>query len=357
MNPREITRFRLQNQQITAHPSTTPQEVVAALGAMQGQDYRNALWAIGLRLPTSSEADIERAVARAEIVRTWAMRGTLHFVAAADVRWILELLAPRIIAARAYRRRALELDGATLTRSGLLLGQALSERRLLTRSEAMGLLERAGIETAGQRGIHILSHLSLEGLLCQAAFVGREPTFALLDTWVPEAATMEREAALGELGRRYFRGHGPATLQDFVWWSGLTVAEARTALETAMPRLTRAQVGDAVYWMGTSAPPAPSGPQDVHVLPGFDEYVLGYRDREVVMDAAYAQRVVPGGNGVFRPAIVVNGRVVGTWRLGNKVRAASVVELFSSLDAATSDAIAQTLRDYDGFARGASAFA
>jgi len=123
VNPREITRFRLQNQQITAHPSTTPQEVVAALGAMQGQDYRNALWAIGLRLPTSSEADIERAVARAEIVRTWAMRGTLHFVAAADVRWILELLAPRIIAARAYRRRALELDGTTLTRSGLLLGR------------------------------------------------------------------------------------------------------------------------------------------------------------------------------------------------------------------------------------------
>ena len=383
MTPLDITLLRLANQQITDHPSKTPREVVAALGAMQAQEYRSALWAIGLRLPGTCEADIERAVASAAIVRTWALRGTLHFVASADVRWVRELLAPRIIAARAYRRRRLEIDDLTLARSRDLFANALSHGKLLARDEMVDLLQSAGIETTGQRGIHILSHLSLEGLLCQAAVAdkrtggtGRREMFALLAEWVPDARAMNREDSLAELARRYFGSHGPATLQDFVWWSGLTVADARVGIELAKPGLASEKNGSekngaAVYWVPTrsssssqaSAPPptgqartraAASDAPVLCLLPGFDEYVLGYKDRGIALDADTYQRVIPGdngGNGVFRPTIMLDGRAIGTWRLGSKSKAATVVDLFSPLDAATSRSLTEALRRYDDFAR------
>jgi hypothetical protein len=352
MTPLDIARLRLANQQITAHTNMSPQQVVAALGAMQAQDYRSALWAVGLRLSEASEADIERAVAGGAIVRTWAMRGTLHFLASADVRWILGLLAPRIMAGSAYRRRQLEIDDLTLARSRDLFADALFHGRLLARDESMNLLEGAGIKTTGQRGIHILRQLSLEGLLCQATVRGRQPTFALLDEWVPEAETMDREDALAELACRYFGSHGPATLRDFVWWSGLTAADAKAGIELAKTRLAREKADDAVYWMPAKSSASQQVAPVVCLLPGFDEYILGYADREIAMDAVAFQRIVPGGNGVFRPTIVVDGRVVGTWRLGNKTSASPVIDLFSSLDAAASHSLTKALRDYEGFARG-----
>jgi DNA glycosylase AlkZ-like len=352
MTPLDIARLRLANQQITAHTSKTPQEVVAALGAIQAQDYRSAIWAVGLRLSEASEADIERAVAGGAIVRTWAMRGTLHFLASADVRWILGLLAPRVMAGNAYRRRQLEIDDATLARSRDLFADALSHGRRLARAEAMNLLEGAGIKTTGQRGIHILGHLSLEGLLCQATVEGRQPTFALLDEWAPDAETMSLEDALAELACRYFSSHGPATLRDFVWWSGLTAADAKAGIELAKTRFAREQAGDTVYWMPAQSSASQQAARVVCLLPGFDEYILGYADREIALDAVASQRIVPGGNGVFRPTIVVDGRVVGTWRLVNKTRASPVIDLFSSLDAAASRSLTKALRDYESFARG-----
>jgi len=322
----DIAQLRLANLQISTHTSKTPRDVVAALGALQAQDYRSALWAIGLRLAQGTEADVERAVANAAIIRTWVMRGTLHFVAPADVRWMLGLLAPRIIAGSAGRRRQLEIDDLTLARSRDLLGNALAGGGLLARDAAMNLLESAGIKTTGQRGIHILRALSLEGLLCQATPKGRQPAFALLDEWAPAAETMPREAALAELAFRYFDSHGPATLRDFVWWAGLTTGDARDGIELAKTRLAREQVGDAVYWMPAGAPVSPQAAPGLYLLPGFDEYVLGYTDRAIALDAVVFQRIVPGGNGVFRPTIVLDGRVIGAWRLGNKTRAASAIE-------------------------------
>jgi hypothetical protein len=351
---KDIARLRLANQQVTVHTRKTPRDVVAALGAMQAQDYHSALWAIGLRLSGSCEADIERAVADSAVVRTWVLRGTLHFVAATDVRWILGLVAPRIIAASAYRRRQLEIDDSTLARSRDLLASALSHGRLLTRTEAMGLLESGGITTAGQRGIHILRQLSLEGLLCQAAPLEGQQTFALFEQWVPEGETKNRAEALAELASRYFTSHGPATLRDFVWWSGLTLADARIGMDLARTGLVREKVGAAEYWMSNELTSPGEASRDAYLLPGFDEYVLGYADREIPLDAIAAPRIVPGG-GVFRSTIVVDGTVVGTWRLGNRTRGASIVDIFSPLVAATSDALSQALRDYDdyisGFAR------
>ena len=356
MTSLDIARLRLAAQRITAPAGTTPQDVVAALGAMQAQDYRSALWAVGLRLPGASAAGVEAALAGAAIVRTWALRGTLHFLAAADVRWILGLLAPRVIAGGAYRLRQLEIDERVLGQSRDVLTQALAGAGLLARSELMKVLEAAGISTGGQRGTFILWHLSLEGLLCQGTGMGRQGTLALLDERVPKAEAMDREEALAALALRYFSGHGPATLRDFTWWSGLTASEARAGTELAKSRLASQTVGEATYWMAAAGavtpPPAPA----VCLLPGFDEFILGYADRQLTVDAAAVRLIIPPGGGLFLPAVMVDGRVVGTWRLGGKTRAAAV-DLFAPLTAAASRALNKALAEYDAFLTGPAALA
>ena len=314
MNRQDINRYRLLNQQIAHGQLTTPGAVVAALGAVQAQDYTGALWAIGLRLPTAVQADIEQAIVERSIIRTWPMRGTLHFVAAADVVWMLELLTPRIVAGSAGRLRQLELDDSTLARSKEVLVRALEGGKQLTRGEIFGVLEAAGISTAGQRGYHILGRLAQEGLICFGVHEGKQPTFVLLPEWVPNARRLARDEALAELATRYFTGHGPATLQDFVWWSGLKISDARTGISLAAERLVQEEVDGIAYWMVQSMPVRSGDLPDVVLLPGFDEYMLGYRDRSAALDPEHAQKIVPGNNGMFMSTLVSNGRIVGTWK-------------------------------------------
>jgi hypothetical protein len=247
-------------------------------------------------------------------VRTWPMRGTLHFVAARDARWMVELLAPQRIAASGRRSRQLELDDATFARSRTVFARALEGDRQLTRDAMMQLLEKARISPAGQRGYHILWRLAQEGLLCFGARSGKQPTFALLEEWAPHAHRMDRDAALAEVARRYFTSHGPATLQDFVWWTGLRVADARAGLDSVASELSRLELGGTVHWMANESPTLPDKPLGAHLSPAFDEYLLGYRDRGAVLDPRHAQQVVPGSNGMFMPTILVDGRVVGTWK-------------------------------------------
>src|SRR5215207_8083432 len=240
----DIADRRLRNQRIAGVGFERPGDVVAWMGAVQAQDYLGALWALGLRMKTATEEAVEQAIAERAIVRTWPMRGTLHFVAPADVRWMLELLTPRVLAGRKARYRQLELDQKDFDRSRDLLVRALEGDRQLTRDALYEKMEAAGISTGGQRGIHILQRLALDGLLCFAAREGKQPAFALLEEWVPAARMLDRDEALAALAERYFTSRGPATLQDFTWWSGLTVADAKTAIELAGPRLQR----EAAHW-------------------------------------------------------------------------------------------------------------
>jgi hypothetical protein len=323
MTTRDLLRSRLIHQKIAHTSRSSPSEVVAWLGAMQAQDYPGALWAIGLRSEGATEADVETAIAKRAIVRTWPMRGTLHFVAAADVRWMLDLLTPRIIAGSATRSRQLELDGAIFARSRKLFIRALQGGRKLTREAMCALLKRAKISTEAQRGYHILWRLAQEGLLCFGTREGRQHTFTLLDEWAPRAKTMDREEALAELARRYFTSHGPATLQDFVWWSGLKISDGKAGLAMAAAHLSRETMNGTDYWAPHAAPPSTSSftlhpstlpTPPLHLLPGFDQYMLGYTDRSAALDPVHSQKIVPGNNGMFMPTIVVRGRIVGTWK-------------------------------------------
>lgn len=256
-------------------------------------------------------ADVENAVANRTIVRTWPMRGTLHFIPAPDIRWMLELLNPRILAGMERRATQLGLDARTFAKAEKIFTRFLAGGRAATREEMLAALEQNGVEAGSQRGYHILCRLSIERLLCFGLRDGKQPTFVLLDDWLPAGVRLEREAALATLARRFFKGHGPATLQDFVWWTGLRVADAKAALASVAGELEQRTVEGTVFWMKPGLQLVRPG---AHLLAAFDEYLLGYKDRSAVLDTAHAQKVVPGGNGVFLPLLVSDGRIVGTWK-------------------------------------------
>ncbi len=334
ISPTAIPTLRLLNQRLlhsTFHPTfNQPAEVVAHLGALQGQDYTGAKWSVGLRLPGSTDARIEQAIIDHQIIRTWLFRGTLHLVAAADLHWMTELIARRQIGVNALRYRQLELDEPTLLRATDLLAQALDAGQHLSRPELFAMLEQHGISTAGQRGFYLLQRATLEGWLAQGTAPRNVPTFFRSDTIPPNpAAPTTREAALANLAARYFTSRGPATVADFAYWSGLTMGDARAGLNAVKADLVEVVLDDETYYL----PPPPDDLPDmlarlgdpadpvVHLPPGFDELLLGYRDRRAVLEPQYANLVCPGGNGIFKPTIVVNGQMVGTWKRTLKPKA------------------------------------
>ncbi len=301
---------RLRNQQL-AKPTAAPAEVVAAFGAIQAQEYALAKWAVGLRAPGTTDAVIERAIADGEILRTHPMRMTHHFVAPADIRWLLALLAPRMLQKAASRWRELGLDDKTLGKSQAVLARALEGGKQLIRAEIAALWKRAGISPEGQRAPHLLGAAEIAGLVCSGARRGNQMTFALLEERVAKTRALTREASLAELARRYFTTRGPATVHDFVWWSGLTVAEAREAVALADTHVVADTYAGVTYWRGTGTA-ATKVASIAYLLPTYDEYAVAYRDRSAIG----APPKNPKGFGeatLLCPSIVVGGEIVGSW--------------------------------------------
>ncbi len=350
MTPQDIAQSRLYHQQIANTRFKEPSQVVSWLGALQAQDYAGAKWSIGLRLPDATDADIEQAIADKTIIRTWPMRGTLHFVAPEDVRWMLALLTPRVIANSAKRHEQLALDKAIFARSKELFAQALQGGQQLTRQEMMDVLEQAGISSNNQRGYHILGWVAQTGFICFGPMRGKQPTFVWLDEWVPGGKNLTRDEALAELANRYFTGHGPATLQDFRWWSGLKVADARASLEMVKSQLSQETVNGQTYWMSPDMPVTKDTSPTTYLLPGFDEYMLGYTDRSAALESIHSPKIIPGNNGMFSPTIVIDGKVAGTWkRTFKKDSVVIAVSPFTSLSEAQSRAIVVAAERYGKF--------
>lgn len=345
----DIAHSRLLHQHIAGTKFARPDEVVRWMGAMQAQDYQQALWAVGLRMRAPTLASVEAALASGTIILTWPLRGTLHFVAAENVRWMLELLAPRRVAADQTRRHQLELDERTLERCARLFRDALAGGQRLTRAALMRLLEDVQINPTGQRGYHILWYLAQTGLICLGPRQGKEQTFVLLDDWAPVSRRLTREAALAELTGCYFTSHGPATVADFATWAGLTLADARAGLESAKSSLVPERHDGKEYWRGTGAVDAPHEASSVYLLPGFDEYLLGYKDRSDVLATEHAGKVAPGGNGVFFSIIVVGGQVVGTWKRTVKKDAVAVTITPFTDVAVSSERIVEAAQRYSDF--------
>lgn len=313
MTKKELIAIRVRQQHLSEHPVKTPVELVTWMGALQAQDYPAAKWALGTRLPGVTEADIEKAIAEKQILRTWPMRGTLHFIPARDALWMLRLCTPRIVSGLAGRNRQLELDDKVFSRTRKILTRALAKEQL-SRKDLFGVLEKAGISTSGQRGIHILQWHALEGMICLASHQGKQPAFALMDQWVTNPWLPDREEALLELALRYFKSHGPATLQDFAWWSGLKIKEVKQGLALAGSKLRKITFMEQDYWLDGGVDSKGINVPEVMLLPGFDEYLLGYKDRYLTLDPVHADKVVPGNNGIFKPTLVMGGMIEGTWR-------------------------------------------
>ncbi|HEU4347954.1 MAG TPA: winged helix DNA-binding domain-containing protein [Actinoplanes sp.] len=305
---------RLASLLLRPHPGGRPDTVagvVSWFGAMQAQDMASALWSLGVRLPGSTVDDVNAALERREVIRTWPMRGTVHLVPAADARWMLDLMGVRMLAAAAVRRKSVGLTEADAERAVDLLAAALAGGRRLTRAECMAVLDAGGIAPAGQRGYHLLWYASQRGVTAIAPHVGKEQTFVLLDEWAPEPRTPSREEALALMATWYFRAHGPATVADLARWTGLTITDCRAGVAAAGPALAAdgRMIVDPLL-LGADLPDI----DDWLALPGFDEYMLGYKDRSMMLDEAHKQAIVPGGNGVFQATLVRGGRVVGIWK-------------------------------------------
>ena len=252
----DVAIQRLRNQRLVGRPFATPEEVVGWLGAVQAQDYAGAKWAIGQRSRAGTDADVERACADGRILRTHVLRPTWHFVLPDDVRWMLALTAPRVRAAMAYYDRKLALDGAAFRRSQAVLQKALAGRQGAdARGAGGGRSAAAGIEASGQRLGHIMMRAELDALITSGPRRGKQSTYALLDERAPGGRTLARDEALAELAGRYFASHGPALPQDFAWWSGLTVGDARRGIESASPRLASATVDGKTYWHAPGGEP------------------------------------------------------------------------------------------------------
>jgi Winged helix DNA-binding domain len=325
----DIAHLRLHNQLISQQMFERPGDVVQWLGAVQAQDYAAAKWAVGLRLSGASNDDIEQACDNGQLLRTHVMRPTWHFVSPADIRWMLALTAPRVKAALSYYDRKLELDNATLMSSNAALVKALQSGNQLTRPELASVLKLAGIATDDlQRLTHLLMHAELDGVVCSGARRGNQFTYALLDERAPQARTFDRDEALAELARRYFTSHGPATLQDFVWWSGLTVADARSGLEMAKSQLVHEAVDGQIYWLSASTPPMKDLSQTTYLLPNYDEYVVGYTDRSAVFDESHTKKLDARGNVLFNHIVVVDGQVIGTWKRTMKKEEVTITPSF-----------------------------
>jgi len=329
LSARIMGRLRLVSQGVLGEGVGSVPETVRWMTAMQAQDLPAALWAVGLRSSGAGLGSVRAALDDGEIVRSWPMRGTLHLVAPEDLRWMLRITTPRMIRGAATRHRQLEISEGDIKLCRDVALEMLTGGKAATRQEMFAAFEAAGQVTKEQRGVHLL------GLLCQTASIvlgplaGNQQKFAAFDEWIPESRSLEREEGIAEWVLRYMRSHGPATERDFSWWSGIPLTEVRQGLSSVESELVKLIFEGSTYWLSPSMAElldvGVPGERAVQALPAFDEFLLGYTDRSLVLPPEHADKIVPGGNGVFKKIIVAGGQVVGTWAMQGSGKASGVV--------------------------------
>ena len=331
MNVRDVIAMRMAAQFLTTKGPGSAAEMVRALGAVQAQDYTGAKWALGQRIPGATDAAIEREMTDGRILRTHVMRPTWHFVAPDDIRWMLALTAPNVNRAMASYDRKLGLTARVYARSNDAIAKALEGGKYLTRTELSAALRRIrlGVVT-GQRLGHLMMRAELDAVICSGPRRGKQFTYALLDERAPATAPLGKDTALDELARRYFTTRGPATVRDFAWWSGLRAADARRAVDIARPALQRTTLGDHDAWFVERA--LPRAQPIAHLLPNYDEYFIGYKDRSAIGSRIRNIAAVTGGNALIAHVVFINGDLVGGWkRIDEAKRVTVTVKLVTKL--------------------------
>lgn len=348
----DIAHLRLRNQGLSEPRFNEPEDVVAQLGAVQAQDYAGAKWALGQRMPNATDAAIDRAFNEGKILRTHILRPTWHFVSPADIRWMLELTAPRVHAANAFMYRTLELDRAIRKQSYQVLEKALRGNQPLTRAELASVLETAGVHTEGLRLGYFMMSAELDGVICSGARKGRQFTYALLEERAPQSKALQHDEALAELTRRYFATRGPATLQDFTWWSGLTMADARRAMEIIKSEIGHEEMNGQSFWFVNSRSVGgfSEGPPKAHLLPNYDEYFIGFKDRSAIGELLRRSKIPANSPSLLVHMVILNGQVSGGWKRNLKAKAVIVnLNLLTHLTKAEKRAVAEAANRYGKF--------
>jgi hypothetical protein len=347
----QLLQLRLINQQIAGTSFTKPAEIVSWLGAMQSQEYAMAKWAIGLRLPGCTHQQIEDAFNRGEILRTHVLRPTWHFVAPADIRWMLKLTAPRVHGLNAYYYRQRGMDEKLFKRCHKIIIKTLQGGKHLTRTELQEVLAKAKIDLDGERLATVTMHAELEGLICSGARKGKQFTYALMDERVPATKTIDRDEALAKLFKIYFASRGPATLQDFCWWSGLTVKNAKDGVEMLGNNLRSEIIDGKEYFLMADQhveKVSLNKPYATFLMPDYDEYGIAYKDRSALIDKYDGASRYE--NPVFNRMIVVDGKIVGSWR-ANVVKKTVEVKtvFFNEMSDSKMKAVNNAVKRYKAF--------
>jgi hypothetical protein len=311
----DIAARRLQAQRLTGEPFKSPLDAIRWLTAVQSQDYAGAKWALGQRSRQATDAELDRLFDEGAILRTHVLRPTWHFVLPEDIGWLLALTGPRVRAGLVARNRELEIDEKVAARAEALFHAALAGGRSLTRGELGQVLSAGRISPAGQRLPHLIMRTELDALIASGPRRGKQFTYALLNERAPKARAFDRDEGVAELTLRYFRSHGPAQIQDFVWWSGLRMADARAGLAIAGQALEHRTMDGKDYWFDSTVVPPHKASTAAHLLPNFDEYTVAYRDRAEMVhaDRPFEAKLFSFGS-ILSNVVTVGGKVRGSWR-------------------------------------------
>ena len=307
-----ITTIRTLSQQLTKPMFTTPRELVSWMGAIQAQDYNMSKWAVGVRLASATIIDVENALAKGEILRTHVMRPTWHLVTAEDIRWMLELCREKIKALCAPRDRQLGIDEKLFYSANNLIAKMLEGNNHLTRQEIAAELTKAGITVDTARMIHFMYRAEAEGIVCSGIDKEKKQTYALIDEWVKPTKKLQKDESLALLASKYFKSHSPASVQDFAWWSGLSMSDSKLAINLINFDLDKERFGDTILNIHKSCKTTTKLSDYACLLPAFDEYLISYKDRDAVIDAKHQSKAFTK-NGIFRPIVMYNGKIIGTW--------------------------------------------
>ena len=346
MTSSDIIRHRLVNQQIAETKFKTPQEIVGWLGAMQAQEYAHAKWAIGLRLPGFKDTDIEKIFNDGGILRTHLMRPTWHFVMPADIRWILALTAPRVNAFNAFMYRKMELDSTVFNRSNDVLTKTLEGGKHLTRTALSTALAQAGIVADGVRLSCLMMRAELDAVVCSGPRQGKQFTYALLEERVPPTKVLSQDEALATLALRYFTSRGPATIRDFVWWSGLTMKEAKTGIAMLDSRFVSESIEGQQYFFLPNALRSMDKLQTSFLMPDYDEYGISYKDRSAIFIPKEQRPVAAISYHMF----IIDGLITGSWQRSIK-KNNTVVEVvpFFPLNKSQQEKLTNAIARYTSF--------
>jgi hypothetical protein len=347
LSTEELLRWRLFNQRISIHKEKTPATLIRHMGAMQAQDYPMAKWALGTRLSGSKESSVHSAVSRGSIIRTHVLRPTWHFVSPENLSWMLSLTTPRLHASSKARLKQLGITPAIIKKSNRLL-VSLLKGRSVNRQEIMDAYTREKINTSEYRGGHLLFEAELEALICSGRSEDANHTYALIADRIPPAKTHSKSEALKKLGKMYFQGHGPASLADFTWWSGLSPVDARHALELQSNLDTFNHDGQVLYAFKKQG----VGHQlqgSAYLLPAYDEYTIAYKDRSAMTDKRFLKKTI-STNGIFYPLVVLDGKISGLWKKQQeKERLVITIQQFSSITTSQRELLSLRARELEHF--------